>query len=59
MAFDAGPQSDPARIPSEPRTARDVLDLVLRVLILVPIIGLYTWWAVSTMWGAVKAGFGL
>lgn len=60
MAFDAGPRfgSTPSP-PPEKRTAQDVLDFVLRAAVLLPLLGLYTWWALSAMWNAVKVGFGL
>jgi hypothetical protein len=60
VAFDAGRsfEPDPAP-PRDVRTAEDVLDLVLRVLVLLPLLALYTWWIASTVWLGLKALIGL
>jgi hypothetical protein len=54
----AKPVSPGPRFPSQPHpqpfrpekpTAEDLLDLLLRIIVIVAILGLYTWWAGSTI----------
>ncbi len=62
MAFDAGPRFERTptpQLPPEKRGAEEVLDLALRILVLVPLLGLYTWWAGSTVWRGLALMLGL
>lgn len=49
MAFDVGRCFEPTPPPPMKRTAEDVLDLVLRIVVNVPLLGLYIWWVGSTI----------
>lgn len=58
MAFDIGLHLEPtpsSPVSPEKRTAEDVLDLVLRIIVIVPLLALYTWWVASTIWQGLKA----
>jgi hypothetical protein len=60
MAFDAGRPHEPNPKPwREPVTVEDVLDAVLRGIVLIPLIALYAWWVASTVWQGLKALIGL
>jgi hypothetical protein len=58
MAFDAGPPKLPGAgsVPFQ-REPTDWADVVLRSVVLIPFIGLYTWLVISTVWNAIRAGF--
>lgn len=45
MAFDVGRRPyDPQPLPPARKTLEDHLDSVLRAVVLLPLLGLYTWW---------------
>jgi len=48
MAFDVGHHSwEPQPLPPERKTLQDRLDVALRAVVLAPLLGLYTWAAVT------------
>lgn len=59
MAFDAGPRAEPPspRPLRDEVTWQDRLDAVLRAVVIVPLMGLYTWWVIETIRPALVALF--
>lgn len=48
MAFDVGHRPyEP--LPPERKTLEDRLDFALRAVVLLPLLGLYTWWALTIL----------
>lgn len=50
MAFDVGHRPyDPQPLQPERKTLEDHLDFVLRAIVLLPLLGLYTWWVFTIL----------
>ena len=52
MAFDVGHrryEPETPRVPPEWKTLSDHADFVLRAVILLPLLGLYTWWVFTIL----------
>ena len=50
MAFDVGHcPYEPMRLPPERKTLEDHLDFVLRAIVILPLLGLYSWWVFTIL----------